>query len=189
MTTSLKKPPTVRQYIGRATVRYRARYSKMLVPETPYGRFERPEYMMPRADHAFQLGPYLVSRPYRLWEYDIRDLSDWAEKHGLRLRIDAPSSWHPATLVVVANRPEFACEYREGAKQYGDAFESTLITTEYYEMFSAVHRVRHKWREGETGMYVLEPSRSRHGVGDVRNDVGVEHYVKAQKGYTIGNEE
>jgi len=182
-----KTPPTVRQYIGRATVKYRARYLEIILPESPWLRYDRPEHYIPRSDHAFQIGPHLVSRPYGLSHEGIKELWDWAAKYDLELLIGAPSSWHPSTLVVIAAREEFVNEFEEGAKQYGDAFEATLSNTVYYEIYSATHAVKKTWNHRETGIYILDPSRCRQaGVEGLEADIS--HYLKAQEYYQIGGQ-
>lgn len=175
-------PVTVRQYIGRATNKYRHRYRKMV----GCGRWEYPEYSIPRADHAFQLGPYLVSRPYRMGGDAVCDLVEWAEKCGLDFEIDAPSSWHPATLLIMVYEPRSVREFFEGAERYGDAFESSLLQRLYYESHSEVTGVRSRWAAREMGIYVLNARKSSQGgyARDGRSDQ-VEDFLAPQKAYTL----
>jgi len=143
------------RFIANATLGYRARYRKLF----GLGFYEPPEYSMPRADHAFIQGPFLVSRPYPVCEGEIKELLDWSEKYGLRFSISGQSSWHPWTIVVRAVRPEWAQEFRKKAVGYGDAFELAvshrLWKAEHADMIR-VKRPSPRWEHGvESGVYVL----------------------------------
>jgi hypothetical protein len=182
------KNVTVRQFISRATMRYRARYRKTLSSE-PY---QRPEYAIPHNDHAFGIGPYLISRPYRQDKDYIRDMLDWCDKYELECFIDAPSSWYPATLLVEIFQPEWEKTFWEEAEAKGDAFSrgiAEIIYDETHCNLDNVYRGSSRYPQ-QTGVYVLDNLRSRHGVNiKPSKTLGVDRYLKAQKHYSIGRKE
>jgi hypothetical protein len=182
------KNVTVRQFIGRATMRYRARYRKTLGLE-PY---ERPEYAIPHNDHAFEIGPYLISRPYRQDKDYIRDMIDWCDKYDFDCDIDAPSSWYPATLLVTIVQPEWRKAFWADARSKGDAFSlgiADIIRNETHCNLDDVYRGSSRYPE-QTGVYVLDSLRCRHGVNfNASKTPDIGSYLKAQKHYSLGRKE
>jgi hypothetical protein len=184
----MTKPPTVNQYIARATSKYRRRYQKMLAPDDPYNQYSAPEYTMPRADHAFCIGPYLVSRPYRLAGEDVKDICDWASSNGLELDFDGRTTWHPATLLITAYCEEHRKDFYENAKQYGNDFYRSVVQELYYAIHGEVHAILDDRDGFETGLYVISHTRAaENGVGRTRKNAKVEDFLELQKGYVLGH--
>jgi hypothetical protein len=176
---------TIGQFLGRATVKYRNRYLRLLKPEDPWA--DRPEYLIPHADHAFGCGPYLVSRPYGQGLEYMRDLVDWAEKHGLDLNIDAPSSWHPATLLVEAYRPEWREEFWQQAEAHGDAFKASLQFKVYHKMHAEMRRV-YAWGDRESGIYILNTTTGGKGTSSSDPPLPTSRALSAKSSYRIQKE-
>lgn len=155
---------TPRQYIARKTISYRAKYLKL------FGRgsfYERPEHKIPGADHAIQVGAWLVSRPYGVDGETCRELLQWTDTHQLAFDIEAPSSWHPATVVVRVWNPEWAREFNRGADGYGDAFAEAVTHIAYHRMFSRSYHLRKPdrgyFKYREVGIYALAAEESEYG--------------------------
>ena len=153
------KPLSLKRFLDNETQKYRRRYLTIVKKAGPPKGFnyvgDNPAYFMPRADHAFVCGPYLVSRPYGLWGEDAKALAAWAENHSFEILIDAPSSWHPATLLVEAYREEFKAEFWEATKQRGDEFNVSMARLVYRRMHATITRVVRYTNEYDTGFYVL----------------------------------
>lgn len=173
------KNPTVRQFLGWKTNKYRSRYRKVLDVEM-YGY---PEYKIPRADHAFCQGPYMISRPYGMFGEDIEELVEWASKHSLEFYFTGPSSWHPATLLLLVYRPEFVREFNDAAAPYGDAFTTSLLEIMYRDSHSEINRV-YRGRY-ETGIFILNSRKSKDGVGFIEGPEGVESYLSTKGVYSL----
>jgi|TARA_Y100000310_G_C20527020_1_gene736569 hypothetical protein len=159
---------------------------------TTYNRWvEYPEYAIPRADHAYQAGPFLFSRPYGPYSKDdTRELLDWADTHGFECQIDAPSSWHPSTLLITVFDREAVDEFYVEAEKRGDAFVSSLHYALYTDSHSDIDRVYHDgWnRNGETGIFILNTLTSKHGVGGLVADTpnpDLNKYIRPQKHYSL----
>lgn len=201
----MPKQVTARQFIGRGTVRYRARYLTRFNEINPqheglyghrYRQYDRPEYLMPHADHAFQIGPYLVSRPYRMEGEYMREILDWVDQFKLQVTINAPSSWHPATLVITAYASEFVGQFWENADKHGDAFKATVVSIVYRECHGDLRRVYEPsyythWDRRETGVYIQNTRVSKHGVygSGIAPDDDVERFLVPNSPYHLGEEE
>jgi hypothetical protein len=185
------KNVTVRQYIARRTSSYRARYRRLLITtDNPWDRrYMEPEREIPRADHAFQFGPFLVSRPYHMEGDTLRDIVEWTAKHDLDFDIDAPSSWHPSTLLVTVYRRAWVQDFLDGARAHGDAFLSTLLDIQRRELYSTNTRVYTKPNNRETGVFILTGNAAKRGVTRQHYSSDIKHFLEAKQGYTLGLEE
>jgi len=161
MTTT--KNITVPQFMAYKTRSYKGRYLHLLGERNCYTG--DPASAIPESDHSFTLGPYLVSRPYGAFKRNLRDLLDWADLHGLELWLDAPSSWHPSTLVIRAFREDWREEFKAAARAHGDAFEQVVSTYIYRQAYADIDRVYHGSRKPrESGIYILNTTRSVHSA-------------------------
>ncbi len=183
---------TVKRLLGQQTVRYRAKYLRMFRKGRSKDDFDywvdRPEHLIPGHDHCLQIGPYLVSRPYGMYLEKLEELVVWAKEHGLEVQVDAPSSWHPATILVQVYRQEFSTQFWERVKEYGDAFEASMNMLVYYRQRSQITRVRKKWNNHETGVYVLRSTvTTEHEAAQPMLKIG--DYVKPERSYRLGDED
>jgi len=179
----MNKRVTVAQFIGHSTNKYRTRYRRLLFRQRN-DRYQEPSYSMPRADHCFTLGPFLVSRPYSLFKDDLRDLIAWADQHGLDLEIGGPTSWHPATVLVLAVRSDWLDEFWKAASGHGDAFEGAVRKRVYYRLHSEITPVYTHYPT-ETGIYILNTKTAQQPPA-LQGETEISHYVAAQPSYTLG---
>lgn len=165
----MAKPVSVAQFIGRETNSHRHKYDRLLPKiDGMYGSYRDAMLSkIPATDHAFQCGPFMVSRPYGLSTDALKKLVEFAEEFDFEVSVGGVTSWHPATIMVQIVRPEWVRAFFVRAERYGDAFRSSVSEAVYYRIHGAMHRV-HKYRGGreyETGIWVLNNTISKHGVG------------------------
>jgi len=180
---------TIGRFLASEKRRYRARYLKVLGPvyvEYPgWRRHDRPEGHIPGGDHAFQVGPYLVSRPYGFGIDGMRALVEFCERHELECVIDGASSWHPGTTAIKIYRPEWAEEFSDRADSYGDAFRASVKKRVYLDIHGQTDRVYEPWARYESGVFVLNTTVTKHGVG-IGKPVAVSDLLDPRVGVRIG---
>jgi hypothetical protein len=147
---------------------------------------DRPEQAIPRADHAFQAGPDLVSRPYGMGSDSVGELVDWCKRYGLEFDIDSPSSWHPATLVVRVWNPEFKQEFWVKVRSYGDAFELSMHHLIYDRVYAEITRVRRVFKDRDTGIFLFRSTVTTEKAYESKDLLEVGDFVEAKQGYSLG---
>ena len=149
-------------------------------------RHDRPEKHIPGGDHAFQVGPYLVSRPYGFGLDGMRALVEFCERNGFEASFGGPSSWHPATTAIKIYRPEWAEEFSDRADSYGDAFRASVNERVYLDIHGETDRVYEPWsRYEESGVFVLNTTVTKHGIG-IGKPVAVSDLLDPRVGVRIG---
>jgi hypothetical protein len=162
---------TVPQFLARETAKYRHRYNKLFGVLDLYPgwkRYERPEQKIPGHDHCFAVGPYLISRPYSMYDSVTRELLEFCERHELEFTIEGQSSWHPRTVTVQVVREGYRGEFWQRARAHGDAFEMSVGQSVHRRIHGQWLRVKEKsyWRKDglESGIWVSDTRQSTHGV-------------------------
>ena len=95
----------------------------------------------------------------------MRALVEFCERHELECVIDGASSWHPGTTAIRIYRPEWAEEFSDRADSYGDAFRASVNERVYLDIHGQTDRVYEPWSRYESGVFVLNTTVTKHGVG------------------------
>jgi len=147
---------TPSRFLANETRKYQNRYRRLFGLKHWE---DDPEHRIPGSDHAFTLGPWLVSRPYPISTEGLRDLVSWAEKYGFEVLISGQSSWHPWTVVVEVWLQKWWVEFATKTEGYGDAFATTVWEKVWRRKHAVMMRVNEpspRWSSGvDTGICVL----------------------------------